>query len=544
MNVEGRRPNQAASHAAFKGLEKRTWVLHISGLRGVPLAVLTMAVAVFIVGARRCDGQRKEKSSFRRVAEEAARYEREFGIVTVCFDGIGNPFVELLPCRDYVTPEDIALGVLFSTDGHDALECTNDQNVRLEQLRVALKARLTRITSRLDDDEEAEETGKRYGATCEAAWRDARRVLLAHQVKRVEQLVVRYFIRQYGWAHALSYGPLGKVLGVTRAQRARIKSIARELHAEIDAEALKSERRAIEELLGAVAVEKRRKVAALLDPPLRRARSAVDVFIFRLEGFSGVAPEGRTAQLLNGKAGNPKGFSRGLSLAVTAPVGATIVMRLSPVSRRSIRVMPLNIAPVTGDFLTRMLMSPVVQEELELVDYQKDFISDKYFESHKLMGTTLGVLTKQVRGDIAVQMVADLQEPIRRKMLETLLPHQRKKLGRIIVQRQIRINGLPQMVAGGYVRGVRVTPRERESMRKVAAKWASTLQRQRAEWEARVEKRLCSVLDSAQREALDRLIGPPLADDSSWLSLTLEQLRHGVCHEAILCEKWYKEAFK
>lgn len=544
MRIGGQRRVRVTCLAAQDKLQGRSGTVRQVDVRQRLLAIAVSCLLLLLVSVRTSVGQSRDDRIFERFRDEVARYERDVGVVTVCFDGIGNPYVELVPGFEFATPASVALHCLFSEHGQVALDFVDDQEVQLLKLQAALTLRLRDLSDSEEADEK--EATRRCESVYGAVWRDAERLLLPHQKRRLNQLVVRHFIRQFGWVHTLCNGPLHDALGVTGPQRSRLVSRARKLRDAIEAEAMKAEKRAIRELLDTLPIEKRRQVETVLNPPLRNARPAIDLLIWNLDRFAKVPSGDHGEEGPGGTSGRLKSFSqRGLSLPIAAPERGTIVMTLRPVSRRDIQVLPTNRAPMTGDFLTRMLLSPAVQEALELVDYQKESIYKRYAEAFDLIRDNFGKFSREFGGDVAIQMIAEQQEPIRRAMFEELLPHQRKRLARIIALRQIRLNGLPQVIAEGDLRELRrLTPKEVDSMRRSAARLASALGKMRIDWETRVEKELLSLLGSGQRKQLERLIGSALKTDSSWLSLTLMQLRDGARNKDGLYEAWRKRPYQ
>ncbi len=544
MSDNWHRPVQADSHFAFESLWKRQRPALAVRVPRRLIPLVSCVVVLVLAGARLSFGQSGDERSFQRIRDVTARYERNVGLVTVRFDGIGNPHVELVPGFEFATAASVALRLLFSEDGQEALDCIRDQEASLQELRTRLARRLRSLSSFEADDEK--EAMRRYETAYAAAWRDARRVLLPNQERRLDQLVTRYFIRQYGWAHALCNRPLRETLEVTAVQRSRLAALARRLYVDIEAEAVKVEQRAIRDILNTLPVEKRRQVETALGSPLPSNKPAIDLLIWHLERFSQIPTDDQEADTSATPHAPVADLSRrGLTLPITAPDRGAIVMSLAAVARRSVHIVPTQTAPMTSDLLTRLLLSPAVQEELELSENQKKSIQERYLEAFTLIRTNFGPFSREFGGDIAIKMIAEQQEPIRRAMFATLLPHQKERLSRIVTFRHVRLNGLPQVIVEGAVRKLRpLTLQEVDVMRNAAAKTAAVLRQKRIEWEEQIRRELHAVLDSDQRKQLARLVGRPLAADVSWVSLTLAQLHDGVRDEAGLYDAWQKRAYR
>lgn len=542
----------------------------------VVAASLVGGLVIASLNGEKLQGQHRDEATFEAIRDAAAVYCRDLGYVTMRFDRLGNPRVALRSGYEFGTGEWVRLQVLWSEEGQEALGLVEQQEAAMKKLAAAFQVAVRKLPTSVDTKDESgrrrtaselerleAEVRRRHVAVQTSYWQEARRVLRPHQRRRLDQLVVRYFIRQYGWLHALTHGPISRSLDISRPVRSRIVERARALHQEIEAEALKEEKRVRDKLLGVLPQEKRRKIIALLEPPLRNRRSAIDWLIWNLEDFAeafgdldgknparetreggqatkvGAGPQ--TGEKASDKAASPKDPfpARGLDLAIADPGRSDVRIALVPIARRQVTVLEARASPMTWDFLTLMLLSAPVQEELELVDFQKRTIHEKYGEAVELIRKNFAKFSREFDASLAIEMVAEQQEPARRAMLDVLLPHQKRHLARIILLRQIRLNGLPQTLVRGHIRNMDpLTSAEIDALQERAARAAGLLRQKRIDWEKRVESELTAQLDAEQRVLLKRLIGPPLSGDGAWLSLTLGQLRDGHRSRSSLGHVW------
>lgn len=474
---------------------------------------------------------------FERIAEVSSRYYVELGTISVQYDSLGNPFVELYPGPDFASPASQRVLLLLTKDCQRELGLSEVQMAQLDVLEAATTKAVTRISQQFGD--KGDDIGHLYAPIYQDAWKTARGILRPHQQERLNQLLARTFICQYGWYQALSRPPFKEILEISSMQRSRIASEAKRLLSEIRSEALKAEEEAVSDMLAVLSADKRRTVKELLNPPLRNSRPAIDLLIRNLERFSGELAN-KDAPAVD-RERPPSRSGLGLKLAISRADQGRLIWFLRPVARRSAHLSPSHTLPMASTFPVMMLMSEAVQEELELAEFQKKTLEKQLVKAGEVWKSNYSALTRDFGHDAATETIRKLQETFYRTMIDELLPHQKKRLARIILLRQVRLNGLAQVLAQRNLPQVPpLTAREIESLRKVAARLAVRLRQQRVEWEERVERRLLGQLDSEQRAVLKKLIGPPLSCDSSWLSLTLAQLRDGNKSLPDLYDAWRK----
>ncbi len=496
---------------------------------------------VVLLGLAANGSDRDTTKAFEQIAEVSSRYFVELGTISVQYDGLGNPFVELYPGPDFASPTSQRVLLLLTKDCQRELRLTEAQMAQLDVLETATTKAVSRISQQFGG--KGDDIGHLYAPIYQDAWKTACEILRPHQQQRLHQLLARSFIRQYGWYQTLSRPPFKEILEISSMQRSRIASEAKRLLSEIRSEALKAEEEAVSDMLAVLSADKRRTVKELLNPPLRIRRPAIDLLIRNLERFSG-EPANKDAPKL-GKERAPSRSGLGLKLAISRADQGRIILYLQPVARRSAHLFPSHTLPMASTFPVMMLMSEAVQEELELADFQKKKLVEQLVKAGDVWKSNYSALTRDFGHDAATETIQKLQETFYQTMIDELLPHQRKRLARIILLRQVRLNGLAQVLAQRNLPQVpALTAGEVESLRKVAERLAVELRQKRVEWEERVERRLLGQLDSRQRSAVKKLIGPPLSYDSSWLSLTLAQLRDGNKSLADLYDAWRKRGLR
>ena len=153
-----------------------------------------------------------------------------------------------------------------------------------------------------------------------------------------------------------------------------------------------------------------------------------------------------------------------------------------------------------------------IQQELELVDDQKQQLRDLQSEYRKQMSEQIQELTNgkfdQDSGKRIKELVDDMRENMKSRMGEILLPHQLERLNQVSVQMEMKNRGDANALMGGRLAemlGIDEEQKERIEQRSEEIK--KKLEEKIAKLKEEAREELLGELSSTQRKKLKELTG-------------------------------------
>jgi Spy/CpxP family protein refolding chaperone len=173
--------------------------------------------------------------------------------------------------------------------------------------------------------------------------------------------------------------------------------------------------------------------------------------------------------------------------------------------------------PFGGGGMLGLVMREEVQQELQLVDEQRDQVMDAADTARDQLREEMRDLDNQsrdlseeerrqrfdeIRGR-AEAMNADLEG----KLKKVLLPHQFERLKQIDVQVRVQQRGASALSSGDLAEALSLTDEQREKLEKRAEEVRQELQEKMRQLQAEARDKMLDVLTAEQRAKLEQLMG-------------------------------------
>jgi Spy/CpxP family protein refolding chaperone len=170
-----------------------------------------------------------------------------------------------------------------------------------------------------------------------------------------------------------------------------------------------------------------------------------------------------------------------------------------------------------GGGLIGLLARDEVQQELQLVDEQKDKVRTLTEDLRNKAGSQLRDVFTQMRdlsdeerrakfGEIRAK-IEEINADAEKQLAKELLPHQLERLKQIDLQTKIRYRGADALTSGDIAKTLNLTDEQRDKLEKRAAEVQQELQTQIRQLQADARKKMLDVLTPDQRAQLDKLMG-------------------------------------
>jgi Spy/CpxP family protein refolding chaperone len=170
-----------------------------------------------------------------------------------------------------------------------------------------------------------------------------------------------------------------------------------------------------------------------------------------------------------------------------------------------------------GGGMAGLVMRDEVQQELQLVDEQKDkvrAITDeartKMRDQLREMFTQGGALSDEQRrarfGEIRTK-VESLSAETDKQLEKVLLPHQLDRLKQIDLQTKVQQRGASALTSGDVAKALNLSDEQRDKLEKRAAEVQQELQTQIRQLQADARKKMLDVLTADQKSQLEKMMG-------------------------------------
>jgi len=170
-----------------------------------------------------------------------------------------------------------------------------------------------------------------------------------------------------------------------------------------------------------------------------------------------------------------------------------------------------------GGGLLGLLARDEVQQELQLVDEQKDKVRTLTEDIRSKAGSQIRDMFSQMRdlseeerrakfGEIRAKF-EEINADAEKQLAKELLPHQLERLKQIDLQTKIRYRGSDALTSGDVAKALNLTDEQRDKLEKRAAEVQQELQAQIRQLQADARKKMLDVLTPDQRAQLDKLMG-------------------------------------
>jgi Spy/CpxP family protein refolding chaperone len=170
-----------------------------------------------------------------------------------------------------------------------------------------------------------------------------------------------------------------------------------------------------------------------------------------------------------------------------------------------------------GGGLVGLVSRDEVQQELQLVDEQKDKIKDitdgvrtKLREQLRDVFTQMQNLSDEERrakfGEIRTKIEA-VNADTEKELAKVLLPQQMERLKQIDLQSKIQYRGAQALTSGDVAKALNLTDEQKEKLEKRAAEVQEELQTKIKQLQADARKKMLDVLTPDQQAQLDKMMG-------------------------------------
>jgi Spy/CpxP family protein refolding chaperone len=170
-----------------------------------------------------------------------------------------------------------------------------------------------------------------------------------------------------------------------------------------------------------------------------------------------------------------------------------------------------------GGGILQLAMRDEVQQELQLVDEQKDKVRnlvdgarDKMRDQFRDVFANMRDMSDEERqakfGEIRTKM-EEMNADMEKDLGKVLLPHQIERLKQIDLQTKMRYRGAGALTGGDVAKALNLTDEQREKLEKRAAEVQEELQTKIRELQADARKKMIDVLSPEQQAQLQKLMG-------------------------------------
>lgn len=170
-----------------------------------------------------------------------------------------------------------------------------------------------------------------------------------------------------------------------------------------------------------------------------------------------------------------------------------------------------------GGGILGLAMREEVQQELQLVDEQKDKVRDLVDGSRDKMRDEMRGMFEQMRdlgpdeqrakfGEIREKMDA-MNADLEKDLGKVLLPHQMDRLKQIDLQTKMKYRGAQALTSGDLAKALNLTDEQREKLEKRQAEVQQELQAKIRELQVEARQKVIDVLTPEQQAQLKKLMG-------------------------------------
>lgn len=173
--------------------------------------------------------------------------------------------------------------------------------------------------------------------------------------------------------------------------------------------------------------------------------------------------------------------------------------------------------PFGGGGLMGLISRDEVQQELQLVDEQKDKVRGITDEMRNKVRDQMRDVFTQMRdlsdderrakfGEIRTKMES-LQADTEKELDKVLLPHQLERLRQIDLQTKVQQRGASALTGGDVAKALNLTDEQRDKLEKRAAEVQEELQTKIKQLQADARKKMLDVLTPDQQAQLEKMMG-------------------------------------
>lgn len=174
-----------------------------------------------------------------------------------------------------------------------------------------------------------------------------------------------------------------------------------------------------------------------------------------------------------------------------------------------------------GGGILNLVQREEVQQELELIDEQRDKLEDVVADARQRIGDELRDMFAGMQ-DLSNEERQEQFEKIRARveklnkesegdLKKILLPHQFDRLKQISVQQRVQQQGASALTSGELAETLNLTDEQREKLEKRAAEVQQELQEKIAQLRLEARNKMLDVLTPEQRTKLQSLMGDAFA---------------------------------
>jgi Spy/CpxP family protein refolding chaperone len=167
-----------------------------------------------------------------------------------------------------------------------------------------------------------------------------------------------------------------------------------------------------------------------------------------------------------------------------------------------------------GGGVVGLAMREEVQQELQLVDEQKDKVRDivegsrdKFREVFSNMAEETRDLSEDERRAKFREKFESVNTEIEKELGKVLLPHQMDRLKQIDLQTRVRYRGAGALTSGDLAKALNLTEEQREKLEKKQAEVQEELQTKIRELQLEAREKVIAVLTPEQQAQLKKMLG-------------------------------------
>jgi Spy/CpxP family protein refolding chaperone len=174
-----------------------------------------------------------------------------------------------------------------------------------------------------------------------------------------------------------------------------------------------------------------------------------------------------------------------------------------------------------GGGVLNLVQREEVQQELQLIDEQRDKLDDLVADARQRIGNEMRDLfagmqdlsneERQERFNEIRTRIEKLNKESEADLKKILLPHQFDRLKQISVQQRIQQQGAAALTSGDLAEAINLTDEQREKLERRAEEVQQELQQKIAQLRVEARNKMLDVLTPEQRAKLESLMGDSFA---------------------------------
>lgn len=179
---------------------------------------------------------------------------------------MGGPGASFLSLGEHMGPMD-PLGMIHNSDVQKEIELDAEQLAAVKETSTEFQKKMQAQTIDLHNGKIDPEKMKAMSATIKALQEEQtariKKILVPHQLERLEQISTQQFMDSAGTAAALANKKLAEQLGLTKEQIQRVKERSEEVNKELTEKIAQLKEEGREKILGELTSEQREKITQL-----------------------------------------------------------------------------------------------------------------------------------------------------------------------------------------------------------------------------------------------------------------------------------------